>query len=154
MELIEAQQLAKELMQQHNVSHYHFKFDNAVRRFGYCNYSKKTISLSKKIVSLNDQATVKNVILHEIAHAMLGHGYGHNATWVRTAKSIGCDGKRCYSRNEVSTPKLKYSVICTNCKGKWKRAKKPIKGLACGSCCKKFNGGKYSKEFIFEIVLN
>lgn len=154
MELIEAQQLAKELMQQHNVSHYHFKFDNAVRRFGYCSYTKKTISLSKKIVILNDEATVRNVILHEIAHAMLGKGYGHSLTWVRTARSIGCDGIRCYSTNKVATPQLKYSVICPTCGVKAKRAKKPRRDLACSACCNKFNGGKYSKEFIFQVVLN
>lgn len=81
MELEEARDLALELMKQQDLEYrYRFEFDNAKRRFGRCSYRPRFITLSKRLVLLNDYETVKNVILHEIAHALTSPGKGHN--WV------------------------------------------------------------------------
>ena len=42
---------------------------------------------------------IKNTILHEIAHAIVGYGVSaHGSEWKRMAMSIGCNGQRCSSR--------------------------------------------------------
>ena len=154
MELQSAQALAQSLLNQYGLLAWTFKFDNAVKRFGQCSYRSKTISLSKPLVLLNSEAEVKHTILHEIAHALVGTGHGHNQTWVRTAKSIGCNGNRCYSSDEVVTPPMKYTLHCTTCGRDTQRARRPRFDIACGRCCNKFNGGKWSKEYIYEVKEN
>ena len=112
MVLYLAERLAKQLMEQHHVvPPWKFEFDNAKRRFGLCNYTDKIISISQHLVLLNDEPEVRNVILHEIAH-VLCPGDGHNWYWKMRAQSIGCDGERCYSDDEVETPETKYVAYC------------------------------------------
>lgn len=85
-------------MNQHGLGHWLFRFDRrATVRLGLCSYRTKTISLSEKVILLTDEATVRNTILHEIAHALVGPGHGHDSVWRRKALSIGCTGDRCHS---------------------------------------------------------
>ena len=108
-----AERLAKELMIQHGiVAPWKFEFDNAKRRFGQCDYTNRVLSLSRYLVEINDEPEVRNVILHEIAH-VLCPGQGHNWHWKMKAKSIGCDGERCYNDTDVETPETKYIATCT-----------------------------------------
>jgi predicted SprT family Zn-dependent metalloprotease len=141
MNLTEAKTLAIKLMYKHNLIQqgWGFGFDNAKRRFGVCNYRKKMISLSKSLVELNDEKRVTNTILHEIAHAMLGPGYGHGAIWKQVAKDIGCDGERCYKSSEVLKPKSKYQAVCKTCGTTHNRHRLPLKSYSCGICSRTFN---------------
>ena len=151
MKLSSATKIAMTLMKEHGLldKGWKFTYDRAVRRFGCCNYKEMTISLSKKLVELNDEELVIDTILHEIAHALVGKGQGHNRIWRRQAVSIGCNGARCYG-NEVVQPTLKYTLTCPNC-GRVTHRAKLRSGLACGSCCRAYNGGKYSAEYKFII---
>lgn len=142
MQLSDCEQLANELLTQHNLNEWRFKFDNAKRRFGYCRYTNKTISLSKPLVLLNEEARVKNTILHEIAHALLPAGVGHNNIWRQKAKQIGCDGLRCYD-NTVITPPKKYIGTCPTCGRTIKRIHRYR--IACGVCCK----GHFDAKHLF-----
>jgi predicted SprT family Zn-dependent metalloprotease len=141
MELIKAKKLANDLMTEHELIKlgWRFEFDNAKRRFGCCNYTLKLITLSKSLTELNDEARVKNTILHEIAHALVGSGNGHNHVWRKKALEIGCDGKRCYSIKTVTTPKSKYEAVCKKCNHVHKRHRKPKNKVSCGVCSNKFD---------------
>ena len=76
MELEAARRLALGLMREHRVpGDWLFEFDRSKVRFGRCHYGRKEISLSRHLVELNDEAEVRDTILHEIAHA-LGAGLG------------------------------------------------------------------------------
>jgi len=118
-----------------------FKLDGAKRRFGLCMYRTKVISLSKALVELNEFDQVKDTILHEIAHALVGAGHGHDNVWRRKALEIGCNGKRCYSAKEVTRVKGKYIAICNTCKNESYKFKKPSPRLqySCGKCSKVFD---------------
>jgi predicted SprT family Zn-dependent metalloprotease len=123
MELHKAQQLAIELMQQHGLNDWCFRFDRARRRFGCCHLTKKVISLSFRIVELNNEQEVKDTILHEIAHAltpMKGHGYA----WRKKCIEIGANPIRCYS-NEIITPQLAWQGSCPVCGLMMRKARKP-----------------------------
>ena len=140
MILKDAEILAKQLMQQHGLTEigWRFEFDNAKRRFGVCNYTAKIIGLSRSLVELNDEARVRNTILHEIAHA-LTPGHGHDRVWSRKAREIGSDGERCYKSQLVETPSAKYQAVCNTCGHTHKRHKTTNRSriLACGFCYKK-----------------
>jgi len=141
MILEEAQKLAIELMDKHGLLdlRWYFKFDNAVRRFGCCKHRLKTITLSKKLVALNDEAQVRDTILHEIAHALVGPGHGHDYIWKAKALAIGCNGERCYSSKTVTQPEAKYKAVCTKCGHVHKRNRRPRKKTSCGVCCNTFD---------------
>lgn len=147
MELKQAHKLARDLMREHKVYGWGFKFDNAVRRFGACHYDTKTLTISHKLTVLNPEAEVRNVILHEIAHALAGPGAGHGHTWKRVARSIGCTGARTH---DAVTPEPPYQGTCPKCGKVIKRARRVR--IACLACCQRHNSGKFSPEYLFSWV--
>lgn len=79
-----------------------FDWDKATSRGGVCNHRTRRITLSKAIFLQEvNQHNFSNVMLHEIAHALVGPGHGHDAVWKRKAREIGCDGLRCHSMETV-----------------------------------------------------
>jgi len=149
MDLKQAHYLALELMSKHGITQtgWNFKFDNTNRRFGVCKYYSKIIGLSKKLTLINDEARVKDVILHEIAHA-LTPGHGHDHIWRKKAIEIGSTGERCYTETNTNTPESRYIGTCP--KGHiHKRHKATSKIYSCNKCSLKFN-----KEYIITWKLN
>lgn len=150
MKLYIAEQKAQELMTSHGLTDWKFLWDKASSRFGCCKFRTKTITMSAALTSLNDEEHVINTILHEIAHALVGPHNGHGVTWRRKAIQIGCTGQRYYSP-EVVKPLPAYKVTCNNCGKVTHRARKQ-KTVACGNCCKAYNNGRWSKEFVLTYV--
>lgn len=148
MELAAADKIAMELMWEHGLdveSGWGFQFDHARRRFGCCNYRTRTISLSAPLTRLNDEAQVRQTLLHEIAHALVPHGSHHGPVWVKKAQEIGHTGNRCYDSNVVKRPAKKWKATCPKCGKVTLRHKRG--DVACGKCCKKYNGGRYSLDY-------
>jgi predicted SprT family Zn-dependent metalloprotease len=137
MELEQAQTLAEHLMKQHKLwPKWSFAFDRSKLRFGKCNYGTKEISLSRHLVELNDEAQVRDTILHEIAHALAPRGAGHGPIWQLIARSIGCNGQRCYGQ-EVRRPKPRHKATCPACKRVIYRHRRTR--IACGKCTPVFD---------------
>jgi predicted SprT family Zn-dependent metalloprotease len=115
----EAHRIALNLMEHHGLIQkgWKFEFDKGRRRFGVCKYRKKLIGLSKQLTELNSLETVKDTILHEIAHALVGIGHGHDHVWKNKAIEIGCNGKRCYGEH-VILPTGNYEAYCRYCQKK------------------------------------
>ena len=138
-----AKGLACSLIQKHglHITGWRFEFDNSKRRFGVCKYRPKVIGLSLPLTLLNDEERVKNTILHEIAHALAGHAAHHGWQWVRIAREIGCDGRRCYETEKVSRPKGNFEAVCKVCGHVHIKYKTPKVGRAvsCGKCSRSFN---------------
>ncbi len=142
MEILHAREIALELMEKHGLiaKGWQFKWSYAIYQFGYCLYSKfdsdrgGIIGLSQELTHLNGEVDVVDTILHEIAHALVGKGHGHDDVWRTKALEIGCDGKRCYD-NTVITPEYKYKAVCPTCAKEYLRHKKRNK-VSCGVCSK------------------
>jgi predicted SprT family Zn-dependent metalloprotease len=62
------------------------------RWLGVCFYDEKIISLSVKHVERSSRSYVLDTILHEIAHALLEPGHGHDWLWQATCRNIGGSG--------------------------------------------------------------
>lgn len=108
---------AFELFKKHGLENWHFKFDRAIQRAGSCHFGKRTISLSIHMV-LKETITmeqIENVILHEMAHAIVGFQHGHNDVWRAKAIEIGCDGARCHTLKFMPEPKYKITCPCGSC---------------------------------------
>lgn len=138
MELVKAQKLALELMETHKLTGFSFGFDRSKDRFGRCNYRSRTITLSKYLVSLNDESEVKDTILHEIAHALVPIGSHHNRVWKAKAKEIGARPERCGSER-VIRPSGRYVAVCSHCKKVYNMHRRLQRQYSCTCGGKKFN---------------
>jgi hypothetical protein len=148
MNLIQAERQARKLMLDHGLYGWNFKWDNAARRFGCCDYSTHTISLSKRLTVQRDEAAVLNTILHEIAHA-LTPGHGHDAVWRRKAISIGCNGKRC-SDDPVEI-KPNWLGKCPNGHVEAQRLRRP-RATARPMSCSKCNPRQFDERYVIKWV--
>lgn len=126
--LDQAQQLAKQLMQQHGViaKGWAFQWSHGKSRLGEASIRKtrdpktrkiktiKTIKLSKHLVAMNPEPIVRDVILHEIAHALAGLKNGHNHIWQEACKRVGAKPQR-LADEAVQVVPGKYSIVCGQC---------------------------------------
>jgi predicted SprT family Zn-dependent metalloprotease len=107
-----AETLARTLMEDHGLDEWSFKWDRALQRFGACHWKTHEISLSWYLVGLNDEDAVRDVILHEIAHALCDSKTGHSLRWKIMAVSIGCSSDTCFNSTKVAMPKAAWIGEC------------------------------------------
>lgn len=146
-----AKRMARQLMDEYGLTNWEFKFDRAVKRFGQCLYGPKVISLSLPLTERNGEEEVKDTILHEIAHALVGPGQHHNDRWKEECVKVGARPVRCYDGMAVKQPPAKWKLTCPNCGHTTTRIRARGKGtLACTACCNKYNGGAWTELFKVE----
>jgi predicted SprT family Zn-dependent metalloprotease len=153
LNLAAAKTLANRLLIKHDLPKWNFKFDRARRRFGSCNFSNKTISLSEILTELNSSQKVLNTILHEIAHALVGPRHAHDSVWKQKVAEIGGEAKARFRESEVTIPKSKLVAICPNCKKEFPTFRRR-KNVACRDCCRKYNSGKFNPKFCLKFCEN
>ena len=129
MDIHEAEQLVNEHMRDYGLhdAGWVFRWDNSKNRFGVCKYTQRVIGLSVNLVRLNDQDQVLDTILHEIAHALVGHGHGHDDVWKAKCVEIGARPERCYQR-DVPRPMGRWTATCQGCNAVYDRHKAPKTG--------------------------
>ena len=139
MEIQSALALGRRLLREHGLEHWTITTDRAKTRAGVCRFAARTISLSSALTRLHDEAEVRDTILHEIAHALVGPAHGHDDVWRSKAMSIGCSGERTVS---TSAP----AVV-----GPWRgecpeghaytRHRRPGRVMSCLRCSPGFDAG-------------
>ena len=143
MNLLEAEQLAWKLLSEHRMElanghsftgQWGFKWTNKKRALGTCHYSERRISLSQFFVPHLDVDEVKDTILHEIAHAIVGGKHGHDYVWKRKASELGCNPDRTADvKIPVNKMGYKYIAECPVCHKKHGHARKSRREYSC-SC--------------------
>ena len=152
--LRQIEQFAKETLQHYELADegWSFRWDRARRRFGSCDYGKKQITLSRHLARLNTLAQCMDTVLHEVAHAIAGQQAGHGPAWKKACKRVGAQPERCYTVDEVTQPPSKYIRFCPCCGYATPIYRRSRKVFACGKCCKKHNGGRYSSKYLLKTV--
>lgn len=157
----EARLQARALMDAAELHQWRFRFDSAKRRAGSCAHRTRTITLSGPLTDLYDADTVREVILHEIAHALVGPEHHHDAVWKETARSLGApDDARLPAH--LPTPAAPWVGTCPVCESRKTLYRAPRRVVACGACACAFDperilrwtfngkaaepGGAYAKE--------
>ena len=129
--------LSYRLLAEHGLLNWRVSFDHARRRAGLCNFSTKTISLSRHYAREATLVHITDTILHEIAHALVGPSHGHDAVWRRKAREIGCSAMRCHN---LTFTKARWVMTCPNDCFAVERYRRKS-GLICSSC-------KHKVEFV------
>jgi predicted SprT family Zn-dependent metalloprotease len=118
IKLYEIKQYALEQMEKWELTEQGWSFvwdTRAVRRYGQCRYRSKEIGITKKLANINTIEETKDVVLHEIAHALVGRGHGHDFVWKRMCRKVGAKPERCYTPEDrggtVKTIKGKYKLV-------------------------------------------
>jgi predicted SprT family Zn-dependent metalloprotease len=111
-----------------------FQFNRGKRMYGKCDHSVKVISLSNSFATSRNvsRSEIENVVLHEIAHALVGPGHGHGEKWKRMALSIGCDGETYHEDKRIGG----YDLVCPCGNAYLRKYRKSVRGssLICVKC--------------------
>ena len=91
--LLEVAGQARELMDEHGLHGWTFRFSAAKSRLGECRERERHIRLSRRHAVNGDPREVRDTILHEIAHALAGAKAGHGPAWKAVARRIGATPK-------------------------------------------------------------
>lgn len=160
MDLPSAGQLARRLMGQHGLAGWAFRYNQRKRTLGLCNFTARRIELSAPFVVRNDESEIRDVILHEIAHALTppppevssARRYAprrsgtsvperpptnfqpHGPAWRAMCLKIGANPDRL--NTTAATPPGKWRAVCPGCQTTHHRHRKPAKGAtySCKAC--------------------
>jgi predicted SprT family Zn-dependent metalloprotease len=129
----EARKLAEELLSRHGLHDWTFTFNRRKRNLGLCRYQKKTIELSIFFVDRNGWDEIRDTLLHEIAHALVGPGHGHDGVWKAKCLEVGARPERC---GEADMPAGRWRARCDACGQQFSRHRRPrrLKGWFCRVC--------------------
>ncbi|MGW4947437.1 SprT-like domain-containing protein [Actinoplanes sp. NPDC004185] len=133
----QARELAARLMDQHGLTGWRLVLDNARTRAGICHSDRKVIGLSRHLMSLYSPDQVRETVLHEIAHALVGPRHGHDRVWRAAARRIGCSGQRCMP---VDAPKVDgaWEGVCA-AGHRTTAHRRPVRVRSCAVCCATFD---------------
>ncbi len=91
--LLDVARQARDLMDEHGLEAWTFRFSAAQGRLGECREREKLIRLSRRHAVKGAPREVRDTILHEIAHALAGANAGHGPAWKAVANRIGATPK-------------------------------------------------------------
>ncbi len=129
--------LARQLMAQYGLNDWIFGFNRRKRDMGICYAPHRgrpgRIQLSIYYVHKNSEADIRDTILHEIAHALVGQPHGHDDVWKAKCIEIGANPTRC---GKAEMPVGNWRAICPGCQVKFHRHRRPkrLTGSYCRNC--------------------
>ena len=103
------------MMDQHGLADWRLALSSAARRLGSCAYHTKTIRLSRHLLALNDWSEVRDTLLHEVAHALVGQSHGHDRVWRAQAVALGANPRACAAPAQVRMPEPGWEAWCPRC---------------------------------------
>lgn len=114
-----------------------FGFDRAVRRAGSCDHAGRRITVSRYLADRADADEVRQVLLHEVAHALAGHRAAHGRRWRDAAAALGYTGSRLHDR-PVADDRATWVGRCP-AGHEHRRFRRPTRLSSCGACSRRFS---------------
>ncbi|MDB9869606.1 SprT-like domain-containing protein [Alphaproteobacteria bacterium] len=132
--------LARIEMDKNGLLGWGLELDFAKVRAGACHFGERKISFSRHFLKNSDKKDIKDTVLHEIAHALVGPKHGHDNVWKNKARELGCSAQRCHS---LEFSDYKWIRFCSN--GCWEQK---IHRKKSNLICKKCSSAVQYKPFI------
>lgn len=143
--------IAKSVLQQNGLNDWSLSVNSRAKsRHAQCNYTDKIIEFSRK--TLTEEYPTRdflNTVYHEVAHAIVGPGHGHDRVWREKHISLGGNGMTRSTINLNKNSDYKYVGICPrNSEHKRYKHRRSAKmfGISCGQC----SPGKFDPELKFK----
>jgi len=114
---------AASAMLDHGLSGWAFGFGRGKRTLGttrvVAGASHGTVRISRHLIAHGPEATTRDTLLHEIAHAVAYQRHGraamnHGPLWRAVAREVGAQ-PRATCRGDVALPPAPYRLICARC---------------------------------------
>lgn len=134
---------AEALIRLHLDDTWTFDFDNAKRRAGLCDYRRKRITVSRYLAARFDDDEIHQTLLHEVAHAVVGHSAAHGPEWKRVARDLGYVGGTTHN-GETATELAPWIGRCPVGHVAY-RHRKPARATSCAKCSPRFD-----QRYVFE----
>jgi len=136
-ELHRVRRWAEALIATHLDDSWTFAFDNAKRRAGLCDYTRKRISVSRYLAARYDDDTNHQTLLHEVAHALAGADAAHGPRWKSVARGLGYVGGVTH-RGETAIELAPWVGVCPAGHTAY-RHRKPSRATSCVKCAPRFD---------------
>ena len=135
------------LLVHHRLHDWSVGWDQAKRRAGACHYSKKKITYSRHLAPLYPAETLRQVMLHEVAHALCGPKAGHGRKWAETVRSLG-GTPTVRLPSHLPQPEARWRGACPQCDAERHLHSAPRRVVSCGKCSATFD-----TDLVFEWFL-
>jgi predicted SprT family Zn-dependent metalloprotease len=132
-----ALRLARSLLDQHGLRDWTLALDRAKTRAGATHFRTRRITLSGPLTRAHDEDLVRDTILHEIAHALVGPAHGHDSVWKAKAREVGATDERCFS-SEAARELAPFVGTCP-AGHEVSRHRRPTRLVACAQCSSSFD---------------
>jgi predicted SprT family Zn-dependent metalloprotease len=125
---------------------------------GRANYQQKLITLNPQLV--HHPAEVDRTLRHELAHFLAQYRTGrrrtlpHGVEWRQACRDLEIgDEKRCHSLPLAGkTRRQRFLYRCPKCWRDFPRARRIQRAIACLSCCRAHNLGKFDARFRLRLI--
>jgi predicted SprT family Zn-dependent metalloprotease len=126
---------------------------------GLACWTKKTVYLNPQLIEVSP-TEVQRTLRHELAHFLAQYRAGrrriaaHGPEWRQACRDLGIPREsRCHDLPFKRTKmERRFFYECPQCRTRLARVRKPRRPVACLSCCRKHNGGRYDERFRFVSV--
>jgi len=114
-----------------------FDFDHAKTRAGQCDFGRHRITVSRHIALRSTDDEVHQILLHEVAHAMVGARAGHGPRWRSAAAAIGYVGTRLHD-GPIASELAPWVGTCPAGHEHF-RYRTPNRPMACARCSRRYD---------------
>jgi predicted SprT family Zn-dependent metalloprotease len=121
------------VMRSFGLDGWQFQFNGRKTAMGLCRHQHRTIALSTHMIERNPPEEIRETLLHEIAHALVGPQHGHDAVWKAKALEVGAQPERC---GWGEMPEGRWRALCNSCGDRFYRHRRPrwLTGWFCCGC--------------------
>lgn len=135
------------LLATHRLHDWSVGWDQAKRRAGACHYSKKKITYSRHLAHLYPVETMRQVMLHEVGHALSGPKAGHGKRWADVVRALG-GTPTVRLPSHLPQVEARWRGACPQCGAERHLHSAPRRVISCGKCSSKF-----SVDLVFDWFL-
>lgn len=145
MEIEKALSLLRTYLDKFGLHDWTIGIDRALERRGRVTYDIKHITLSRFLIPIATKEEIIEAILHEVAHALVGPGFGHGEVWKAKYLEIGGNGKTTFTGD---SPSHKWKAVCPSCQKEFFRHRRQFKKRESCTAC---GNGKFDERYLVQF---